>query len=194
MKLKYGGVCFCICWLLCKVFTKKMVPFLSFSRFAVISRSQYHLSTSVLYLVLWKSFALDMMLFSCALLLHGFIICLVFSGLMVTQGIWISPLSEYGRKRVLATVRVRCAVPLMYLCRFSLHCALFQRCAARPFIGVFQSQSFAHQTRDCSSNGEVWGMGLWWHAPRYQNTFSPPICNGERAEQGRMFDGLHYLP
>lgn len=61
-----------------KVFTKKLVPFLSSSRFAVISRSQYHLSTSVLYLVLWKSFALDMMLFSCALLLHGFIICLVF--------------------------------------------------------------------------------------------------------------------
>ncbi|CAG7893885.1 unnamed protein product [Brassica rapa] len=48
----------------------------------------------------------------------------------------------------------------MYLCRFSLHGALFQQCAARPFFGVFQSQSFAHQTRDCSSNGEVWGYGF----------------------------------
>ncbi|KAL0683801.1 hypothetical protein Bca4012_050649 [Brassica carinata] len=29
-----------------------------------------------------------------------------------------------------------------------------------PIFGVFQSQSFAHQTRDCSSNGEVWGYGF----------------------------------
>ncbi|KAH0850194.1 LOW QUALITY PROTEIN: hypothetical protein HID58_095722, partial [Brassica napus] len=72
-----------------KVFTKKMVPLLSSSRFAVISRSQYHLSTSVLYLVLWKSFAL----FLCTAWFHH-----------LPRFFWFD---EYGRKRVLATVRVR---------------------------------------------------------------------------------------